>query len=96
MMVMLSVGVIALSLALLPMSAVTVVMAAMAGLWWVSSGNGSETVQLSSLASVSEAESAVNGHGAEASTIAAGAAAAADQQVSLHGRDLSSVKCISS
>jgi hypothetical protein len=80
-MVMLSVVVIALSLALLPMSAVTVIMAAMAGLWWVSSGNGSEAVQMSSLAAVSEAGSAVNGHEAEASVTAAGAAAAADQQV---------------
>lgn len=72
MLVLLSVVVIAVSLALLPMSAVTVIMAAMAGLWWLSSGNGTTTVQMNSLI---EAGSASNGHAAGVGATAADAAA---------------------
>ena len=55
--VLVSVVVVALSLAFLPMSAVTVIMAGMAGIWWLSSSTADKAVQMSSL----PASAAANG-----------------------------------
>jgi hypothetical protein len=72
--VLASVVVIALSLALLPMSAVTVIMAAMGGIWWLSSSSSSATVQMSAMP---EPGSTVNGQ----ASAAAAAGSATETQV---------------
>lgn len=63
--VVLSVVVVAASLVLLPFSAVTVIMAALAGLWWISTGSGPDPVQMGALSATADQVTA-NGGAAEA------------------------------
>lgn len=71
--VLVSVVVVALSLAFLPMSAVTVIMAGMAGIWWLSSSTDDKPVQMSSLpASAAANGSAQPGAGAQVGQVSGG------------------------